>query len=149
NGSKPQNAVTVIILQRHARALVKHAVPGGDINIASVCRAVDGGSATTGPDAAIRAAHSVRGGVEDAHLLLHIGSVVAEQPSVIRRGILVRGKGHINNAVRERQARSVMLQLRSEAHHTAGRSITGTRHGSCNRHWRVGLLVPRRYVQSV
>src|SRR5579863_1050876 len=105
-GSKTENGVAVIVLHRHAGALVKYAVPRGDVDIIS---AVQRGSASCTPDSAVRtaihAAHSVRRRIENAQLFCDVGSAVAEQPAVIGRGVLVRGKCDIDDSVgRQRQA---------------------------------------------
>ena len=72
--------------------------------------------------------------------------VVAENPSVVRGDVAMRGEAQVNHAVRERQRGPIVLQQRIERNHAIDRVLRSSRHARRNRHRTVRLLEAGRDV---
>src|SRR5579862_4912833 len=131
-----QNTVSIVVIAWQGR-LIENSVAGGHINISTV---VDCRRAASGPNAAIGPAQSVRRGIENGGLSLHIRSTISDHPAVVGSGIFVRGKRYVYVSVGQRQSGPVVMQLRVEADHATGGSVAGSRYGRRNRYRCVELF---------
>src|SRR5262249_35495184 len=97
------------------------AIAGLEIEIAL---RIDGRATAAVPEAAEAAVGS---GVIDADLLGDVGRIVGHHPTVIRTVITVRGKGHIDRAVEQRERRAAMRTQRIPEH-MPGAVVIATAH---------------------